>query len=454
MLNRLFRQSACLVLASFFATNAIGQEQSPGPAKADAAASDSPGANTDLDSAEVEINQDLRAILEPLFESISKADVSRATVEMLSDSVLSGQVVESETSTFQIASASPNKFTVYLKQPDHRTRLYCDGKQFVAAMAPDAYFRLPEVIKIQDAVTNLPVPMGPYPEPLLALTMAGADPTITIIAGMKSIDLVDRLPFREKVPAAHIRGEQADGVKWDLWVTDEDSPRPLRMLIDMTPMLVASDQVHVPEGFSFQVRYDFLTWRVTGEVDESLFAFDPAKEATEYESLDDYFQSIAGVTGEHPLLGKPAPKFTTETADGKKFDSKSLDGRVVVLDFWASWCTPCLAAMPVIKKVADNFADQGVIFVAVNTGEEREDVQAFLDERKLKLNVLLDPDGKIADGFSVDAIPQTIVIGKNGLVESVHVGFDGKEDLEKRLTDELEVLAIGGQIASATTPKE
>ncbi|TWU47546.1 Thiol-disulfide oxidoreductase ResA [Rubripirellula tenax] len=417
------------------------------PPKEDAAGDNSNG------SAEVELAKDLQAILQPLFESIQNAKVSRATVEMLSDSVLSGQVVQSETSTFQIASGEPDKYTVYLKQPLQRTRLYCDGKDMVAAMAPDAFFRLPEVVSIQDAVTSLPVPMGPYPEPLLALTLAGADPTITMVAGMKSIDLVDRDPFREKVPAVHVRGEQSDGVKWDLWATDEAPPRPLRLLIDMTPMLIASDQVHVPEGFSFQVRYDFLTWRMSGDVDDSLFTFIPADDATEYASLDDYFESIAGVVGEHPLLGKTPPSFTSQTSDGKRFDSKSLAGRVVVLDFWATWCTPCLAAMPVIKKVTDEFADKGVLFIAINTGEELETVQEFLDERKLKLNVLLDPEGKIADGYVVDAIPQTILVGKDGVVESIHVGFDSEEDLERQLTQELEVLSMGGKIASATTPE-
>ncbi|QDT03550.1 Thiol-disulfide oxidoreductase ResA [Rubripirellula lacrimiformis] len=403
---------------------------------------------------EVSLSGDLKSVLQPLFESISKADVSRATVEMLADSVLNGETVNSETSTFQIASRVPNQFTVYLKQPEQRTRVYCDGESFIAAMAPDAYFRMPEVISIQDAITNLPIPMGPYPEPLLSLTMAGADPTISLVAGMKSLDLIDRNPFRGKVPAVHVRGEQSDGVTWELWVTDEESPRPLRMLIDMTPMLIASDQVHVPDGFSYQVRYDFLTWRMSGDVDAALFAFTPADDATQYESLDDYFQSIAGATKEHPLLGQTAPRFLAITSEGKNFNSQSLKGRVIVLDFWATWCTPCVAAMPVIKKVTDRFADQGVVMVAVNTGQEREEVIEFLKEQKLKLNVVLDPEGKIADGFVVDAIPQTILIGKDGIIEAVHVGFDGDADLETRLTDELEVLSIGGKLGSATNPNE
>ncbi len=62
--------------------------------------------------------------------------------------------------------------------------------------------------------------------------------------------------------------------------------------------------------------------------------------------------------------------------------------------------------------------------------------------------MLLDPEGKIADGFAADAIPQTIVIGKSGAIESVHIGFAGAEALKQRLVDELNVLCVGGKIGS------
>ena len=399
---------------------------------------------------EFEIDEDVRATLMPLIEAIRNADVSRVTVDLLVDSVMAGQVVESRQSTFQIAAKTPGKFTIYLKDPEQRTRVYCDGEHFVAAMAPDAFFRFPKVISIQEAVTDLPIPLGPYPEPLLALSIAGCDPSVSLIGGMKSVRLVDRDPFRGKIPAIHLHGVQADSVTWDLWIADDKKePQPLRLLVDLTPMLTASDQVHVPSGFSYQLRYDFLTWRMAGKVDDSLFLFKPAKDATEYRSLEDYFEKVAGATGEHPLLGKAAPGFTTQTLGGQPFESKSLKGRVVVIDFWASWCKPCLAAMPTIKKVADRFSSKGVVLLPINTGEDIETVKEFLGSAGIKMNVLMDEQGKIADGYLADAIPQTVLIGKSGLVESVHLGFSGEEALEQRLTDELEVLVVGGRIGSA-----
>ena len=404
----------------------------------------------------VGISEEVRAAIMPLIDSIRDADVSRATVEMLTDSVMAGQVVESQRATFQIAAKKPGKFTVYLKEPKQRTRIYCDGKNFLAAMAPDAYFRLPKPISTQEAVTGLSIPLGPYPEPVLALSMAGCDPSISFIAGMKSISLVDRKPFRSKIPAVHLRGIQADAVKWDLWIaSDKEKPQPLRLLIDMTPMLAASDKVHVPKGFSYQIRYDFLTWRVSGKVEDNLFAFKPAKAATQYKSLNDYFKKITtGSVESHPLLGKPAPLFRTQTVGGKKFELASLKGQVVVIDFWASWCKPCHAAMPSIKKVTDQFAKKGVVLLAINTEEEVKAVQAFLKDSGMKLNVLMDGKGNIANGYLVDSLPMTVLIGKDGLVESVHQGFPGKEALQERLKDELEVLTIGGRIGSADSHKK
>jgi len=319
------------------------------------------------------------------------------------------------------------------------------------ALAPDAYIRLPETLNTQAVVTGLPVPLGPYPEAVLALTLAGVDPAISLIAGMKSIEVVDHDDFRGKVRAIHLRGVQADAVTWDLWIQAGDQPKPLRLLVDLTPMLIASGQLQVPESFSYQVRFDFLSWRVTGEVSQDLFVYKPSKDATEYESLESYYESIAGVVGEHPLLGKPAPRFKTTTLAGEDFDSNSLTDKVVVLDFWATWCIPCLAALPILQEVTDQFADKDVVFLALNTGEEREKIEVFLKEEKLNLkNVLLDPEGKVADGFAADAIPQTIVIGRSGAIESVHIGFAGAEALKQRLVDELNVLCVGGKIGSVS----
>jgi thiol-disulfide isomerase/thioredoxin len=404
--------------------------------------------------AEFVLSDEVRDALMPLFTSIRQADVSRANVRLSADSLINGAVVDSQESTYQIASAAPDKFTIYLKEPEQRTRIFCDGKSAAVAMAPDAYFRIAEPLDLQQAVTKLPVPLGPYPEAVLALSLAGVDPSLSFLTAMKSVEIVDRGKFRGKVPAIHFRGVQDDAVAWDLWITQDQAPKPLRLSVDLTEMLRANNQVQLGEGFSFLLRFDFLSWRLTGEVDHKLFQYTPPRGAIEYESLDDYYESIAGAIADHPLLGKPAPPFAGKSLTDQDISSDQYKNKVVVLDFWATWCVPCSSAIPVLQEVTDKFADKDVVLIAVNVGEPAAKIKGFLSEQDWQLNVLVDQDTKVSAAFGAEAIPLTMVIGKSGVVESVHVGFAGPQALTKRLTDELEVLTAGGRIASSAEPSE
>ncbi len=410
---------------------------------------DEPAAVAPGDVAPVVVSESVREALVPLFSSVAMADVSRVTVDLAAESAVGGQVMNRQTSTYQIASIKPDQFTIYFKEAHQRTRIYRDAKSMTVAMSPQAYLRLSHPISIQQAAISLPVPMGPYPEPIMALSLAGVDPAVSLFVGMSSVELIGDEKLRGETPATHVRGIQRDGVTWDLWVSAGEDRKPLRLVIDLTEMLKTSGQVSVPEDFSYQLRADFLSWRMTGEVDEELFRFTPPSDAVEYGSAEEYYESLAGVVTEHPLLGQPAPPLAGKDLEGVEVNSDDLAGKVVILDFWATWCRPCIAAVPVIKEVADQFEERGVVCYAVNTGEDRDLVRGFVSQQGWDISVLLDSDEAIAEAFKADAIPQTVVIGKTGIIESVHIGFAGTEALKKRLTEELEVLSVGGKIASA-----
>jgi len=107
--------------------------------------------------------------------------------------------------------------------------------------------------------------------------------------------------------------------------------------------------------------------------------------------------------------------------------------------------------MPVIDSVTKRFADKGVKFYAVNAGETEAEVRAFFETSKVKPNVLLDPSGEISNRFKAEAIPQTVIIGKDGTVQVVHVGYSSLESFEKELGEQLEVLASGGSLPMETS---
>jgi len=125
---------------------------------------------------------------------------------------------------------------------------------------------------------------------------------------------------------------------------------------------------------------------------------------------------------ESAMVGKPAPDFALDLLDGSKFRLSEAKGAVVVLDFWATWCGPCLQAMPQVDRVAREFKDRGVRLVAVNLQESPKEITAMLERHKMSLTVALDRDGVVANKYAATAIPQTVIVGPDGKVERLFIG--------------------------------
>jgi len=136
------------------------------------------------------------------------------------------------------------------------------------------------------------------------------------------------------------------------------------------------------------------------------------------------------------LLGKPAPSFKLKDLDGKDVALSELKGSVVVLDFWATWCGPCVMSLPKIDELNKDKKGDGLKVFAVNQSEDKELVQGFIKSKGLTLPVLLDSDGKVGNKYKADAIPETVVIGKDGTVRKVFVGAG--PNTEKSLREAVE----------------
>jgi len=146
----------------------------------------------------------------------------------------------------------------------------------------------------------------------------------------------------------------------------------------------------------------------------------------------DITDATGGSSGfKSPLMGLPAPDFITTLLDGTRIRLSSLRGRVVVLDFWATWCGPCVRAMPELEKCVSGFDSDQVVLLAVNQEEPAAQIREFLELRNLDITVALDPQGRIGGQYGVDDIPQTIVVGPDGNVVWHSLGFssDGIEQL-------------------------
>ncbi len=150
---------------------------------------------------------------------------------------------------------------------------------------------------------------------------------------------------------------------------------------------------------------------------------------------------------ESVLVGKPAPEFQLDVVDGKPFKLADTRGKVVILDFWATWCGPCLQAMPQVDRVAHEFEKDGVLLVAVNLQEGPELIKPLLDRLKLKPMVALDRDGIVAQKYGANAIPQTVVIDREGKVTRLFVG--GGPKFEDQLREAVQATLNGNADAPA-----
>jgi peroxiredoxin len=135
-----------------------------------------------------------------------------------------------------------------------------------------------------------------------------------------------------------------------------------------------------------------------------------------------------------PLIGTEAPDLSLPLLDGETLSLQSLRGKVVVLDFWATWCSPCIRAIPDLMAATGEFSADDVILVAVNQEEDVATIKTFLANRNWALTVGLD-NGALARRLQVQSLPQTVVIGPDGKIAFVKTGYtrDLRESLQRAI---------------------
>jgi thiol-disulfide isomerase/thioredoxin len=125
-------------------------------------------------------------------------------------------------------------------------------------------------------------------------------------------------------------------------------------------------------------------------------------------------------------IGKPAPDFKVMKLDKKEVRLSDLKGKVAVLNFWATWCGPCVAEMPHFQKVVDRYKKQNdVVFIAISIDENRPAVRPFLEKNGYTMQAAY--DNNAAEVFKVNGVPMTFIVDRNGVIQFSEEGFGGDE---------------------------
>ncbi|MBI5971442.1 MAG: TlpA family protein disulfide reductase [Deltaproteobacteria bacterium] len=128
-----------------------------------------------------------------------------------------------------------------------------------------------------------------------------------------------------------------------------------------------------------------------------------------------------------------APPFTVKTLGNKVFSLASKRGSPVVVNFWASWCTPCAIEAPVLERIYRQHKGRGVEFIAIAVDDTQKDVQKFVNRHNLTFPVGLDENGNIVAAYGANIIPQTYVIGADGYISYTRMGIVNEEKLVKEI---------------------
>ncbi len=136
-----------------------------------------------------------------------------------------------------------------------------------------------------------------------------------------------------------------------------------------------------------------------------------------------------------PLLGRPAAPFSLPLFDGGRFSLAEHRGKVVVIDFWASWCVPCQEEAALLEATWRAYRDRGVVFVGVNFQDQEAAARAFIREFGLTFPNGRDAGSRIAVDYGVYGIPELFFVTREGRIASKHIGLIGRATLEARIEE-------------------
>lgn len=351
---------------------------------------------------------------------------------------------ETELSRQSFAFERPNKFALRNKSGQPGMTLVSDGSKLSVAMPDEKQYSETAAPASMSALLEHPgisaAAHGPHG--YFLLNLAADNPRDTILLGGEvQANYIGREDLGGQ--AAHrltLGFEEGD---MELWIAAAGDPLVLKASMKQGVVEpVGTDESRQ----TVRLVETFQNWQFYATVQPGDFVLQPS---ADFRKVDD----LLTLTSPTPtrLLGKAAPDIELKLADGHSFSLKAHRGKeIVVLDFWATWCGPCIKELPVLAEVAAAYRHKGVVLRAVNLGDDAETIAQFVKQQQLDVAVVLDTREETAKAYQIDGIPFLAVVDKAGIIQAVHVGF--VPDIKQRLERELDSLISGKSLVEPAKP--
>jgi peroxiredoxin len=134
---------------------------------------------------------------------------------------------------------------------------------------------------------------------------------------------------------------------------------------------------------------------------------------------------IALLAGQALAVGlqEEAPDFTLKSLDGGNLRLEEYRGQVVLINFWASWCGPCRQEMPLLDRLHHRYEDTGFAVLGINVEGDSDSAQEIVDKTKVTFPILIDDGQKVSELYSLEAMPSTVVVDRDGVIRYIHLGY-------------------------------
>ncbi len=335
------------------------------------------------------------------------------------ESVLSAmQIAQSGESQITLAVAQPGKVRLNLKNPQQEIIIVSDGETTWTCLPKRKQYS-----KVSGATSGAggddESEGGGETDVLTEMqrVLVGRYQGISRYATEATLGKDERLKVGGKKLDCYVVQLRVKGVTHKLWI---DQERFLVLRHKETSTSVAQG-VHVTQENTLNVKEA----EIAIPSESGLFEFTPPAGSSEVATL--------GLPGERvSLVGKVAPDFTLKSLQGEKIALSDLRGKIVLLDFWATWCGPCRKELPDIEKLFQKYQDKDVVILAIDD-EESGTIKSFLKKHNYDFTTLVDSNQEVHRKYSTRAIPTVLVINRQGVVVDHFVGGRSEEELTAAL---------------------